>query len=383
MTDYNSDDPTVALAQDLIRLPSVTPEDAGCQELLATRLKACGFAIKHLPLGSVKNLWARRGDSGPLLVFVGHTDVVPPGLLEDWNTPPFTPTIVDGFLYGRGAADMKGGLAAMVVAAEQFIAHYPQHRGSIAFLITSDEEGPAQDGTRKVVEYLQAHDETITWCIVGEPSSETHVGDTIKVGRRGSLNGVLTIHGKQGHIAYPQLADNPIHRSLAALTQLCAEQWDTGHPLFPSTSLQISNIHAGVGASNVIPGHIEITFNLRYSPAVTADQLQQRIYAILDQQALHYTIEWTQSGAPFLSPSGVLLTATQQAIQQVAGITPILSTGGGTSDGRFIAPLGCELLELGPCNATIHQSNEHICIADLIQVTQFYQIILYKLLVAI
>lgn len=372
--------PTLSLAQTLLRLPSITPDDAGCQHLLAQRLAAQGFTIHHLPFGQVKNLWAKRGNTSPLLVFVGHTDVVPPGTLTLWDTPPFEPTIKNGFLYGRGIADMKGGLAAMIIACEQFIADYPQHIGSIAFLLTSDEEGPAQDGTRKVIEHLRDSDETITWCVIGEPSSQQQLGDTIKIGRRGSLSGKLTVYGKQGHIAYPHLADNPIHRSLAALGMLCDKVWDNGHAEFPPTCMQISNIHGGAGATNVIPGELEVAFNFRYSPAVNADQLKQAVHTVLDQQALRYTIDWMHSGMPFLSPRGTLLTAAQQAVQQVTGIIPTLSTDGGTSDGRFIAPLGCELLELGLCNTTIHQINECVAIQDLITLTQIYQTLLYQLL---
>jgi succinyl-diaminopimelate desuccinylase len=372
--------PTLLLTQDLIRRASITPEDAGCQTLIAERLQALGFTIQHLKFNDVSNLWATRGNDVPRLVFAGHTDVVPTGPVENWRTPPFEPTIRDGFLYGRGAADMKGGLAAMVVACEQFIAQHPQHSGSIAFLITSDEEGPAVHGTRQVVEYLAEHNIPLTWCIVGEPSSSQQLGDVIKVGRRGSLNGKLIIFGKQGHIAYPQLADNPIHRSLAALQALCAETWDNGNEHFPATCFQISNIHAGTGVSNVIPGQIEVTFNFRYSPEITAETLQQRVAAILEQHQLTYQITWNHSGLPFATPAGKLLNATQQAILAATGKMPHLSTDGGTSDGRFIAPLGCEVLELGPSNATIHQVDECVKVDDLIQLTSIYQAILQKLL---
>lgn len=371
--------PTLILAQDLIRRPSITPLDAGCQEHISAYLASLGFISKHLPFGEVKNLWIRHGTAQPLLVFVGHTDVVPPGPLENWTTLPFGPNIREGYLYGRGAADMKGSLAAMVIACEQFITEHPDYKGSIALLITSDEEGPAQDGTQKVVKYLQTQNEDITWCIVGEPSSEKRLGDTIKIGRRGSLNGTLTVYGKQGHIAYPHLAKNPIHHCLAALTELCARAWDTGHELFPPTSFQISNIHAGTGVTNVIPQSIEIVFNFRYSPAVTIDELKQAVTTILDRYTLGYNIHWVHSASPFLTESGTLLTATQQAIQQITGIQPRLSTDGGTSDGRFLAPLGCELLELGPCNVTIHQVNECVGVTELVQLTQIYTAILEQL----
>lgn len=372
--------PSITLAKELISRPSVTPDDAGCQELLAKRLQSSGFTIQHLPFGAVKNLWAKRGSSGPLFVFAGHTDVVPPGPLATWSHPPFSPTLENGFLYGRGAADMKSSIAAMVVAVEQFIAQNPDHAGSIAFLMTSDEEGPALEGTQKVVEHLKQSGENITWCLVGEPSSERNTGDMIKNGRRGSLNGKLIISGKQGHIAYPHLADNPIHRSLEALSALCQETWDKGHDMFQPTCFQLSNIHAGTGATNVIPGHIEVTFNFRYSPSVTVEELQQRLNAVLDRHRLSYTIEWMPTGAPFLTPSGQLLDAVQQAIMEVTGKQPKLSTDGGTSDGRFIAPLGCEVLELGPCNATIHQVNERVSVDDVIQLTQIYASVLSRLL---
>ncbi len=372
--------PSITLLQELIRLPSVTPNDAGCQQLIADRLKILGFTIEHLPFGQVNNLWAKRGSEGPLLVFAGHTDVVPTGPLENWRTPPFEPTLHEGFLYGRGAADMKGGIAAMLIACEQFLAKHPKHTGSIAFLITSDEEGPAIDGTQKVVEYLKNNGETITWCIVGEPSSDKQLGDTIKIGRRGSLNAKLTLYGKQGHIAYPHLAQNPIHLCLPALTALCQETWDAGHAFFPSTVFQISNIHAGTGVTNVIPGSIELLFNFRYSPATTIDLLKERVTTILEHYQLQYDLIWSHSGAPFLTQSGALLNAAQTAIQKTVGIAPNLSTDGGTSDGRFIAPLQCEVLELGLCNATIHQINECIRLTDLIQLTDIYEQILAELL---
>lgn len=377
MTQSN---PTLELTQKLIQAASVTPDDAGCQLLLASHLKALGFSIEALRFGEVDNLWARRSAAQPLLVFAGHTDVVPTGPLAQWTSPPFTPTIRDGFLYGRGAADMKSSLAAMVVACENFIRQFPKHQGSIAFLITSDEEGPAINGTRKVMEYLQTRGEKLTWCIVGEPSSEQTLGDTVKIGRRGSLNGHLKIYGTQGHIAYPHLAENPIHRSLTALSLLCNSHWDDGLENFPATSLQISNIHSGTGATNVIPGDLEVLFNFRFSPAVTAEQLQQKVTAILNQQQLHYDLTWKLSGGPFLTASGKLLDAASAAIQEITGLTPQLSTGGGTSDGRFIAPTGCEVIELGPCNASIHQIDEHVRVDDLTRLAKIYEHILVKLL---
>lgn len=365
----------------LIRFPSVTPEDAGCQAWIASRLQSMGFTIEHLPFGKVSNLWAKRGNASPLFVFAGHTDVVPAGPLGDWKTPPFEPTVVQDILYGRGAADMKGSIAAMLAACAQFIAAYPDHAGAIAFLLTSDEEGPAIDGTRKVVEYLKNKGEVVDWCLVGEPSSEKKVGDTLKIGRRGSLNCSMTIAGKQGHIAYPHLSENPIHRALAALSALVDRMWDAGYPSFPSTAFQISNIHAGTGVTNVIPGSLEVTCNFRYSPAVTVEALQTQVQEILSQHDLRYTLDWSHSGAPFLTPPGKLLAATQSAIEKVQGITPLLSTDGGTSDGRFIVSLGCEVLECGPCNASIHQVDEHIALQDLAQLTEIYTHIMIRLLV--
>ncbi len=370
--------PALELTQQLIRLPSVTPEDAGCQNRLADLLAKAGFTIEHLPFGEVRNLWAKRGTGLPLLVFAGHTDVVPPGPLDYWLSPPFEPAIRDGYLYGRGAADMKGNLAAMVVACLQFIEHYPNHPGSIAFLLTSDEEGPAVDGTQKVVEYLQQQGEQLTYCIVGEPSSENRVGDTIKIGRRGSLNGRLVIHGQQGHIAYPELANNPIHRSLGALLELTTKTWDDdkANDFFPPTSLQFSNLHAGVGVGNVIPGELEAWFNFRYSPVTSAEILQQGVEAILTRHHLAYDLKWQHSALPFISQAGQLLEATRVAIRSVAQRDPKLATSGGTSDARFIAPTGCEVLELGVCNKTIHQSNECVLVNDLEQLTQIYYLIL-------
>lgn len=373
---------TLELTQSLIQLPSVTPEDAGCQDLIASLLKKAGFSIEFLPFAEVKNLWARHGKDQPLLIFAGHTDVVPPGPANNWLSPPFEPTIRDGYLYGRGAADMKGNLAAMVAACLQFVEQYPNHAGSIGFLLTSDEEGPAENGVKKVVEYLQQRGEQFTWCIVGEPSSEIRVGDTIKIGRRGSLNGRLVIHGKQGHIAYPHLALNPIHSALAALTALTEESWDAGkiNEFFPATMLQFSNVHAGVGVTNVIPGELEALFNFRYSPVTSADILKARVAQILDHYQLSYDLEWKLSGMPFITQEGKLLDAARSAIYTVNKIQPLLSTSGGTSDGRFIATTGCEVIELGVCNETIHQSNECVRVEDLEEITKIYYNLIKKLL---
>ncbi|TVQ85113.1 MAG: succinyl-diaminopimelate desuccinylase [Chromatiaceae bacterium] len=376
--------PTVTLALDLIRCPSVTPDDAGCQDLIAVRLAALGFTIEPLPHGAVRNLWARRGRAAPLFCFAGHTDVVPPGPLADWVCDPFQPVLRDGLLIGRGAADMKGALAAMVTATEAFVAAHPDHRGTIAFLLTSDEEGPAVDGTARVIETLSARGERIDYALVGEPSCREHLGDCIKNGRRGSLNGALTLFGRQGHVAYPHLADNPIHRLAPALAALCAETWDAGNEHFPPTSLQVSNLQAGTGAENVIPGNLSLRFNLRFSTEQTPARLQQRVAAILAAHGLeagrHYQLDWRLSGQPFLTPSGELVAAARAAIAATTGLTTELSTGGGTSDGRFIAPTGAQVLEFGPLNATIHQVNECVATADLDQLASIYQDLLRRLL---
>ncbi len=372
--------PTLALAIDLIRRPSITPEDQGCQTLIAERLAALGFHNEPLRFGEVDNLWSRRGTAAPLLVFAGHTDVVPTGPESAWRFPPFAAQIEDGLLYGRGAADMKGGLAAMLTACERFVAKQPQHRGSIGFLLTSDEEGPAIQGTVKVVECLQARQEAIDWCVIGEPSSSQRVGDAVKNGRRGSLNGYLTIHGVQGHVAYPQLAKNPIHLFAPLMQQLCAEIWDQGNAFFPPTSFQIANIQAGTGATNVIPGDLELVFNFRYSTEVTHTELQERVEQLLQAHGLHYSLEWNHSGYPFLTTNGSLLEAAQTAIAQVCGYKTELSTSGGTSDGRFIAPTGAQVLEIGPLNATIHKVNECVSVADLDRLSLIYERILELLL---
>jgi succinyl-diaminopimelate desuccinylase len=371
---------TIELAKALIERASVTPDDAGCQPLIAERLQALGFSIEPLRFGEVDNLWARRGSASPLFVFAGHTDVVPPGPLADWDSDPFTATTRDGYLYGRGAADMKSSIAAMITACERFIGQHAGHRGSIAFLLTSDEEGPSVDGTVKVIEHLKARGEQIDWCLVGEPSSRTQTGDVIKNGRRGSLNGVLRVHGQQGHVAYPQLADNPIHRAAAALAELVATEWDGGNAHFPPTTFQISNINAGTGAENVIPGELHILFNLRFSTESTPESIRSRVHAILDRHGLDYSIDWKLSGLPFITPAGELVDAARRAIRSIAGIETELSTSGGTSDGRFIAPTGAQVVELGPLNATIHKTNECVNLAELDTLSSIYERILELLL---
>jgi succinyl-diaminopimelate desuccinylase len=371
---------TVQLACELIGRRSVTPEDAGCQQVMAERLERLGFRVEHMRFNEVDNFWARRGDEGPVLCFAGHTDVVPPGPLERWESDPFEPTIRDGRLYGRGACDMKGSLAAMITATEGFLAVHPRHKGSIAFLITSDEEGPSIDGTRKVMEALTARGEHIDYALVGEPSSHERLGDVVKNGRRGSLTAKLKVQGKQGHVAYPQLADNPIHRAAPALAALVAEQWDAGNAHFPPTSLQVSNLNAGTGADNVIPDALTAIFNLRFSTEQTPEAIQQRVHAILDEHGLDYQLDWHLSGLPFLTPAGELLDAGRSAIEAVTGIETEPSTVGGTSDGRFIAPTGAQVLELGPVNATIHKVNECVAVAELDQLAAVYAEVLRRLL---
>jgi succinyl-diaminopimelate desuccinylase len=371
---------TLELAIELVSRPSLTPNDAGCQTLIAEHLQAIGFTIEHLRFGEVNNLWARRGNTTPLFVFAGHTDVVPTGPENLWQFPPFTPTLHEGKLYGRGAADMKGSIAAMITACERFIAEHPQHKGSIAFLITSDEEGAATDGTVKVIKYLQEKEISIDWCLVGEPASTAHLCNEIKNGRRGSLNGLLTIHGTQGHVAYPQHADNPIHNFAPVLKELCEIEWDQGNEFFPQTSFQVVKIKAGTEAENVIPGNLEIFFNFRYSTQVTHIELQEKVAALLDKHRLKYTLTWKHSGFPFLTPPDRLITAAQQAIFEVCGYEAKLSTGGGTSDGRFIAPTGAEVIEIGPNNATIHKINECVSVKELDDLSVIYQILMKKLL---
>ncbi len=373
-------DDTLALAKELIAKPSITPEDKGCQALLKSRLEPLGFNCEALPFGDVSNLWARRGSEAPLLVFAGHTDVVPPGPLQAWKTPPFEPTIENGVLTGRGAADMKSSIAAMITACERFVADNPNHKGSIALLITSDEEGDAVNGTVKVVETLQARHEHIDMCIVGEPTSDNHVGDVIKNGRRGSLGAKLLIQGTQGHVAYPHLAANPIHLGAAALAELCTIEWDKGNDHFPATTFQISNIHAGTGATNVIPGEMAVTFNLRFSTELTPDTIKARIIEVLDKHQLDYEINWNLSAQPFITEQGELIDQTIAAIKEVTGLDARLSTEGGTSDGRFIAPTGAQVIELGPVNASIHKINEQVDIKAPDMLSSIYQRTMEKLL---
>ena len=373
---------TLALASELIARPSQTPDDAGCQAILAARLARAGFRSETLSSNGVTNLWARRGEARPAVCFAGHTDVVPSGPLEAWTSDPFTPSVRDGFLYGRGAADMKSSLAAFVVAIERFVAAHPRHPGSIALLITSDEEGPAVDGTVRVVEELKAKGERLDYCIVGEPSSQMRLGDMIKNGRRGTLSGTLTLRGVQGHIAYPHLARNPIHLAAAAIAELSALSWDEGNEYFPPTSWQASNIHAGTGATNVIPGALELLFNFRYSTASTRESLVERLEAVLRRHGLDYRLEWTASGRPYLTPRGKLVSVTSEVTQEVCGIRPEVSCTGGTSDGRFIADVCPEVVELGPVNATIHKIDERVAIADLEPLAALYRGILERLLLA-
>lgn len=371
---------TVALTCELIKRPSVTPKDEGCQELIGQRLAQLGFTLETMVFEDTTNLWARRGIDGPVFCFAGHTDVVPAGAEHAWVYPPFSATRKDGYIYGRGAADMKGSLAAMVVATERFIANHPDHKGSIAFLITSDEEGPFINGTPKVVETLEARDEKITWCLVGEPSSTAELGDVVKNGRRGSLSGDLTVFGIQGHVAYPHLAENPIHLASPALAELAQSQWDDGNDSFPPTSFQISNIQAGTGAGNVIPGEMHVQFNFRFSTESTSEQLKQRVIDIVERHNLDYSLTWKLNGEPFLTDSGELVDATIKAIAEFTGRLPELSTAGGTSDGRFIAPTGAQVIELGPVNATIHKVNECVREDDLEILTRVYEKVLENLL---
>lgn len=371
--------PTLQLAIDLIRRPSVTPEDAGCQEVIGMHLKRLGFKIEHWSFAEVNNLWATHGEGRPLFCFLGHTDVVPPGTLASWRYDPFQPTVESGLLYGRGAADMKGGLAAMITAAERFLCHRRDHAGTIAFLITSDEEGPAINGTAAVARRLQDSGIAIDWCLVGEPSSSLQLGDVIKNGRRGTLTGILRILGTQGHVAYPEKANNPIHRALPAFAALCEEKWDEGVGPFPPTSFQISNIRAGTGADNVIPAELEVVFNFRYSPALSADLLKSKLTQILKRHSLDFRLDWRHSGLPFLSKAGPVLEAVTKAIHDVTGRTTTPCTIGGTSDGRFIVPMGAEVVELGPINASIHKVDEHVAVDDLDTLSAIYERVLYRL----
>jgi len=372
--------PVITLAKQLIARESVTPDDAGCQQILIDRLRKLGFSIERIHYQDTTNLWARRGSTAPLFCFAGHTDVVPPGKLEKWHTPPFEPTEIDGHLHGRGAADMKGSIASIVVAVERFIEQHPDHHGSIAFLITSDEEGPFINGTVRVIEHLKNRGDFIDWCIVGEPSSSHSIGDVVKNGRRGSLTGNLQVHGVQGHVAYPHLAENPVHKAAPALAELTSKVWDKGNDYFPPTSFQIVNLAAGTGASNVVPGEFEVQFNFRFSTEQTSSGLVQKVESLLDSYGLDYQLSWIFNGEPFLTDSGPLLQATREAIEQHTSQTPEMLTTGGTSDGRFIAPMGTEVLELGPCNATIHKVNECVSCDDLITLADIYQDVLNKLL---
>ncbi|NQY37909.1 MAG: succinyl-diaminopimelate desuccinylase [Alteromonadaceae bacterium] len=377
-----SENDVIALTKDLISRESVTPQDAGCQPLIAERLAKIGFKNETMVFEDTTNLWSRKGNKTPVFCFAGHTDVVPTGKLNDWHTPPFEPTIIDGMLYGRGAADMKGSLAAMVIASEKFVNQYPDHNGSIAFLLTSDEEGPFINGTTRVIDTLEARDEKIDYCIVGEPTSSHKLGDVVKNGRRGSISGELDIKGKQGHVAYPEHVTNPIHLAMPALAELSQTHWDNGNDYFPATSFQLTNIHAGTGASNVVPAHITAWFNLRFSTELNFDKIVNKIHKILDGHQLDYEIKWTYNGKPFITEPGELLKATTKAIHTVTGRQTNLSTSGGTSDGRFIAPTGADVIELGPCNSTIHQINECVKCDDLIQLADVYYHCLVNLLCA-
>ncbi|WP_145515057.1 succinyl-diaminopimelate desuccinylase [Yersinia massiliensis] len=371
--------PVIELAQQLIKRPSLSPNDAGCQEIMIKRLEAIGFTVEPMNFGDTLNFWAWRGE-GETLAFAGHTDVVPTGDESHWNSPPFEPIIRDGMLYGRGAADMKGSLAAMVVAAERFVAAHPEHKGRLAFMITSDEEAKAINGTVKVVNALMARNERLDYCLVGEPSSTDKVGDVVKNGRRGSITANLRIHGIQGHVAYPHLADNPVHRAMPALNELVATQWDEGNEFFPATSMQIANLHAGTGSNNVIPGELYVQFNFRFSTELTDSMIRQRVEALLTRHQLKYTLEWVLSGQPFLTSRGALVDAVINAVEHYTEMTPQLLTTGGTSDGRFIALMGAQVVELGPVNATIHKVNECVHAADLQLLSRMYQRIMEQLI---
>jgi len=372
--------PEIELLADLIRRVSITPDDAGCQPLLIERLEALGFECETMIFGEVRNLWARRGSDSPVLCFAGHTDVVPPGEVAEWSSDPFEPTVRNGKLYGRGAADMKSGLASMIIAIERFLAEHPDHEGSIALLITSDEEGRARDGTLKVMEMLGARGETIDWCVIGEPSSQDSLGDLIRVGRRGSLTGMLTVSGIQGHVAYPHLADNPIRRFAPVLAELHDIEWDEGNDYFPPTSFQVVDIQSGVGAPNVTPADLTARFNFRYSTEWDHESLQERVHEVFDAHDIDYTLKWHLSGKPFLTQPGKLIDAVVRAVTESVGSEPELSTGGGTSDGRFISPAGADVVELGPVNASIHKIDEHVKIADVVRLTDIYQRIMELLL---
>lgn len=373
--------PTLQLAKDLMARPSISPQDAGCLDVIGLRLARLGFSLERMDRGRVSNLWARRGAGPPLVCFAGHTDVVPPGQREAWHSDPFEPVVRDGYLYGRGAADMKSSLAAFVTAVERYVGDTPRHPGSIAFLLTSDEEGDAVDGTVRVVDALRRREEQLDFCIVGEPTSVERLGDTLKNGRRGSLSGRLTVSGVQGHVAYPQLARNPIHLAVPALAELAARSWDEGSEFFPPTTWQMSNIHAGAGAGNVIPGKLDLTFNFRFAPTSSAESLKQTVHGVLDRHQLDYELDWTLSAEPYLSPPGRLVAALRGAVRAQTGIFPELSTTGGTSDGRFIAGLCPEVVELGPVNATIHKLNECVAVSDIDSLSRIYERTLSSLLV--
>ncbi len=370
----------LALTKALIERPSVTPDDAGCQAMLAERLSHAGFACESLRFGDVDNLWATHGSADPVLVFLGHTDVVPPGPREAWASDPFVPTQRDGLLYGRGAADMKGSVAAFVVALERFVSAHPDHRGTVAMLVTSDEEGDAVDGVRRIADVFRERGQRIDWCVTGEPSSKSQLGDLLRVGRRGTLSATLTVRGIQGHVAYPDKARNPIHEALPALAELVARKWDGGFETFPPTSLQISNMHAGTGANNVIPGELQVLFNLRFNPNWSAGQLESECEAVLRKHALDYAIHWHRGGEPFHTPEGPLRAAARETLAEIAGFAPEESTGGGTSDARFIAPLGAQCVEIGPVNASIHKVDEHVSLADLQALPDVYLALMRRLL---
>lgn len=378
--DDLSDSAVLMLARDLISRNSVTPDDAGCQALIAGRLQDAGFSCESLRYGDVDNLWATHGSGAPVLVLLGHTDVVPPGPVEAWTSDPFTPEIREGVLYGRGAADMKGSVAAFVIALEQFVAGHPDHAGTVALLLTSDEEGPAMDGVRRVADTFRQRGERVDWCVTGEPSSTEALGDLLRVGRRGSLSATLTVKGVQGHVAYPDKARNPIHQALPALAALVGKRWDDGYETFPPTSLQISNVHAGTGANNVIPGEMQVLLNLRYNPHWNAPRLEAECMRILDEQGVEYDLSWHRSGEPFFTPEGTLRAAAREVLTTFAGAPPEESTGGGTSDARFLAPLGAQCIEIGPVNASIHKVDEHVRIDDLERLPGLYRALIERLL---
>jgi succinyl-diaminopimelate desuccinylase len=373
-------EPVIDLLCDLIQRRSITPEDAGCQGLMSERLEQLGFTCETMLFNDVTNLWARRGSASPVLCFAGHTDVVPPGNEQEWNTDPFEPTFKDGFLYGRGSADMKSGLAAMIISLEEFLGEHPDYAGSIALLITSDEEGRARDGTLKVIQALSARDEHIDWCVLGEPSSQDNLGDIVRVGRRGSLSGMLTVRGIQGHVAYPQLADNPIRRFAPVLAELHDIVWDDGNEFFPPTSFQVVDVQAGIGAPNVTPGELTARFNFRYSTVWTHESLQEKVHSVFDAHDIEYKLKWHLSGEPFLTQPGKLINAVHEAVTEHTGVAPELSTGGGTSDGRFISPAGTDVVELGPVNASIHKIDEHVKVADVVSLTKMYKRIMELML---